>query len=232
MKQEVLKDTHFYEDNLYIGQDIENVYVNTKFAAEVEILNEIIDSGLDAKILRLGNLTGRLSDGKFQPNVEDNAFSNRVKALTELHAMPESMYEKYIEMTPIDVVSDAINKIMEISNKHIVYHLFNHNHIPMPFFIKILNSLGVNVEILDKNSFTKLLHSYMEDENKIKIIQGIIPDIAEDGTLEYNDNIIIDSEISKNIMHKVGFDWPILDKEYIVKYLEYLDKIGFLNLKL
>ena len=231
MKQAVLKNTHFYENNLYIGQDIENVYVNTKFAAEVEILNQIMDCGLDAKILRLGNLTGRLSDGKFQPNVEDNAFSNRVKALTELHAMPESMYEKYIEMTPIDVVSDAINKIMEISNKNIVYHLFNHNHIPMPYFVKILKSFGVNVEILNKESFTQLLYSYMEDEEKVKIIQGIIPDIAEDGTLEYNDNIIIDSDITKEIMHKVGFDWPTLGEDYIVKYLEYLNKIGFLNLK-
>ena len=39
MKQDVLKDTKFYENNLYIGQDIENVYVNTKFAAEALILN-------------------------------------------------------------------------------------------------------------------------------------------------------------------------------------------------
>lgn len=150
MKQAVLKDTNFNEKNLYIGQNIENVYVNTKFAAEVEILNAIIESGLNGKILRLGNLTGRFSDGKFQPNVEDNAFSNRVKALIEIHAMPKSMYEKYIEMTPIDVVSDAINKIMEISNKNIVYHLFNHNHIPMPYFVEILQSLGVKVDILEK----------------------------------------------------------------------------------
>ena len=230
MKQTVLKETHFDEKNLYIGQDIENVYVNTKFAAEVEILNAIIDNGLNAKILRLGNLTGRLSDGKFQPNVEEKAFSNRVKALIELHAMPKSMYEKYIEMTPIDVVSEAINNIMEISNKNIVYHLFNHNHIPMPYFVDILKSLGVNVNVLDKNSFTKLLHSYMQDEEKIKIIQGIIPDIAEDGSLEYNDNIIINSDISKKILHNVGFDWPILGEDYILKYLEYLQKINFLNL--
>lgn len=229
MKQAVLKDTNFNEKNLYIGQDIENVYVNTKFAAEVEILNAIIESGLDGKILRLGNLTGRFSDGKFQPNVEDNAFSNRVKALIEIHAMPKSMYEKYIEMTPIDVVSDAINKIMEISNKNIVYHLFNHNHIPMPYFVEILQSLGVKVDILAKNDFTNLLHDYMQDEEKIKIIQGIIPDIAEDGSLEYNDSIVINSDITKEILHNAKFNWPVLGKDYILKYLEYLEKIEFIN---
>ena len=230
MKQTVLKDTQFDERNLYIGQDIENVYVNTKFAGEVEILNAIIDNGLDAKILRLGNLTGRLSDGKFQPNVEENAFSNRIKALTDLHAMPKGMYEKYIEMTPIDVVSDAINRIMEIANNNIVYHLFNHNHIPMPYFVKILSSLGINIDILDKDRFKNLLHDYMTDEEKIKIIQGIIPDIAEDGYLEYNDNIIIKSDISQKILHNVGFNWPVLEKDYVLKYLQYLEKINFLSL--
>ena len=72
---------------------------------------------------------------------------------------------------------------------------------------------------------------YSTNEEKVKIIQGIIPDIAEDGTLEYNDNIIIASDITKKLMHKVGFDWPILEEDYIVKYLEYLNKIGFLNFK-
>ena len=168
-----MKDTNFNEKNLYIGQDIENVYVNTKFAAEVEILNAIIESGLDGKILRLGNLTGRFSDGKFQPNVEDNAFSNRVKALIEIHAMPKSMYEKYIEMTPIDVVSDAINKIMEISNKNIVYHLFNHNHIPMPYFVEILQSLGVKVDILAKNDSLICFMTICKMKKKLKLFKEL-----------------------------------------------------------
>ena len=116
---------------------------------------------------------------------------------------------------------------MEIENKNIVYHLFNHNHIPMPYFVDILKGLDVKVDILDKDNFTKLLHSYMQDEEKIKIIQGIIPDIAEDGSLEYNDNITINSDISQKILHNVGFDWPTLGENYILKYLEYLQRINF-----
>lgn len=228
--QSVDKNTHFDESKLSIGQNIDNVYVNTKFAAEVEVLNAIIEKGLDGKIIRLGNLTGRLSDGKFQPNVEENAFSNRIKTLISLKAMPEEMYKKYIEMTPIDVVSDAINKIMEISNKNIVYHLFNHNHIPMNYFINILKKLKINVNILSKSDFTKLLHSYMGNEDKINIIQGIIPDIAKDGSLEYSDNIVIKSDISQKMLSSLGFNWPLLNEDYILKYLNYLEKINFIQL--
>ncbi len=228
--QQSVKDEFFDESKLYIEQNIDNVYVNTKFAAEVEILNSIIDNNLDAKIIRLGNLTGRLSDGKFQPNVEDNAFSNRIKSLISIKAMPAKMYEKYIEMTPIDVVSNAINKIMEISNSNIVYHLFNHNHIPMKDFLNILSSFGVQVEILSQDEFKALLHEYMKDEDKIKLIEGIIPDIAEDGSLDYNDNIVTKSDISIKILDKVNFTWPILGREYILKYLLYLQKINFIDL--
>ena len=57
----------------------------------------------------------------------------------------------------------------------------------------------------------------------------IIPDIAEDGSLEYNDNIVINSDITKEILHNAKFNWPVLGKDYILKYLEYLEKIEFIN---
>jgi len=224
------KDTPFAEANLYIGQNIENVYVNTKFMAEVKILEAMEKSGLKANILRLGNLTGRLSDGKFQPNVEDNAFSNRIKSLTLLKAMSEDMYQKYIEMTPIDVVSCAINKIAEIDDKNIVYHLFNHNHIPMPNLVNMLRSLGCDINILNKSDFIDLIKQCLKDENRLSDIQGVIPDIAEDGSLEYNDTVIIKSDISQSILQQLDFKWPILDEHYLLKYLKYLQKIDFINL--
>lgn len=225
------KDTPFDESNLYIKQNIDNVYVNTKFIAEVKILEAMLEHDLDANIVRLGNLTGRLSDGKFQPNVEDNAFSNRVKTLTLLKAMSEEMYAKYIEMTPIDVVSCAINKIAEIADKNIVYHLFNHNHIPMPYLVDIFASLHCNIQVLNKYDFANLIRECLRDETKLSRVQGIIPDISEDGSLEYNDTVIIHSDISQSILEKVGFKWPILDEHYLLKYLQYLQKINFINLK-
>ena len=45
----------------------------TKFKAE-EVVLEYIEKGLEANILRVGNLTGRYSDLKFQHNVSENAF--------------------------------------------------------------------------------------------------------------------------------------------------------------
>ena len=53
---------------IYFGQNIENDYVRTKFLAERAILKARIERGLDAVILRAGNLMGRNTDGEFQIN--------------------------------------------------------------------------------------------------------------------------------------------------------------------
>lgn len=231
LQKDMAVGTNFDETNLYINQNIENVYVNTKFMAELKILEAILNSNLNAKILRLGNLTGRLSDGKFQPNVEDNAFSNRIKSLIFLKAISVEMYKKYIEMTPIDVVSQAINKIIEIKNSNIIYHLFNHNHIQMPDFVNTLASLGVKINVLNKKDFTFLIKSCINSEDKVKLIQGIIPDIAQDGSLEYNDTVVIKSDYSQKILKNVDFIWPKLEQDYLLKYLQYLQKINFIDLR-
>ena len=70
----------FDETCFYKNQNLENVYVCTKFKAEQIVLDYMI-KGLQANIVRIGNLTNRYSDLKFQYNAEDNAFANRIKTL-------------------------------------------------------------------------------------------------------------------------------------------------------
>ena len=54
-------DVIFRENNLYINQSLDNVYVRSKFEAERLILEYILN-GLDGYILRVGNLMNRYED--------------------------------------------------------------------------------------------------------------------------------------------------------------------------
>ena len=72
----------FYETNLFIGQKIKGIYTTTKYKAELIVLEAIYD-GLDAQILRLGNITNRYCDGVFQQNINNNAFAKRIKSFIE-----------------------------------------------------------------------------------------------------------------------------------------------------
>ena len=82
--------------------------------------------GLQANIVRIGNLTNRYSDLKFQYNAEDNAFANRINTLISLKIFPENNKDMYLEFTPVDVTAEAIIKIMQYFNtRHNMFHLYS-----------------------------------------------------------------------------------------------------------
>ena len=98
------------ESNFYIGQNLENLYVKSKFEAE-RVVFDAIAEGLEACILRMGNLTSRFSEGKFQQNHFENAFVNRLKSFLQIGVFPKDLLHLYCEFTPIDYCGDAIINI-------------------------------------------------------------------------------------------------------------------------
>ncbi len=70
-----LPDTTLMAENmLWFGQDLSNQYVRSKFDAEKAILTHIAAGNLRAKIIRVGNLMSRDSDGEFQANFVTSGF--------------------------------------------------------------------------------------------------------------------------------------------------------------
>lgn len=61
------------ENMLYYGQVQGSKYTDAKFLAEREILEKAA-SGMNAKIMRVGNLSARESDGEYQINFTANSF--------------------------------------------------------------------------------------------------------------------------------------------------------------
>ena len=75
-------NNYFDQKMLFVGQDIKsNQYVHSKFMAERVIYEEIIKTGLNAKVLRVGTLAPRTSDGKFQINLRTNNIMHNIPRL-------------------------------------------------------------------------------------------------------------------------------------------------------
>jgi nucleoside-diphosphate-sugar epimerase len=81
-------DTVLTEQMLRFGQDISNKYVRSKFTAERLVLEACAVDGLDAKIMRVGNLMARASDGEFQANFNTNSFLGMLKAYSVIGSVP------------------------------------------------------------------------------------------------------------------------------------------------
>ena len=64
---------------------------------------------------------------------------------------------------------------------------------------------------------------------KKEILSGIIHDIDSKKQLIYTSNVRVKYEFSEKYLEKIGFTWKEIDREYILKYMDYFKRIGFIN---
>ena len=218
--------TRFTEADLDVNQTLQNVYVESKYEAEQLILREI-NNGLNAQILRLGNITNRYKDGKFQINPKENSFVTKLESFIKLQMIPDNLLNTELQFTPVDVCAKAIILIIQNELKNFsIYHLINDNTITMQELVKNLKILQYPIEIVPINEFNKKVDQILQDKSKNNILFGIINDFGKDNIND--NNIQVSSELTKSFLSKVDFDWPKINDSYIKKYIQYLKQINLI----
>ncbi|GMQ60394.1 hypothetical protein AN1V17_47940 [Vallitalea sediminicola] len=215
IQHNLLKDI-FTEKDLYIGQHFsENEYILSKFLAESEIIKEI-ENGLSASIIRVGNLTQRTSDGKFQRNMDDNGFYGRLRELLILKRIPKELLNKKVEITPVDQCSDAIVKIIKSKPEYTgIYHVFNSNKVDVISILHIIEKMDYKILPVSMDNITALISVRKE---KLKHLLSI-----SNKNVPASENIAVDNNLTTNYLDKVGFTWDKIDEDYlraIIKNIE------------
>lgn len=88
--------TRLKENQLYFGQHEGSKYTLSKFLAERAILEEV-SKGFNAKIMRVGTLAARNSDGEYQINFTTNTFMGRLKSTLLIGKYPYEAMEMPFE---------------------------------------------------------------------------------------------------------------------------------------
>ncbi|MDQ0232873.1 non-ribosomal peptide synthetase [Metabacillus malikii] len=224
------KQRIFTENHLSIQQDIfNNVYIKSKFEAEARII-EAQKAGLQVSIYRVGNLMGRLADGVFQENIEENAFYRKVKFLMDYKVIPDPLLHQSIELTPVDICSKAIVQIMQtVESDRNVFHLFNHNVMKMDEILAILHSLGIKVTILPEEKFREWISQEFQ-HNQNDLLSTMIPELVKVESEPYQWEVEIDSSFTRRYLEKLDFvEYPNIETNYIEKLLEHMKKVGYIN---
>lgn len=222
------KSVDFSENNLYIGQHYtENVYVNSKLESE-NIVYNYMKKGLRGKVLRIGILSGRRSDGRFQENISANAFYGRIKSFVNLNAMAKNLLAQRIEFTPVDDCAKAIvllAKTSEMDNK--IFHLYNHNLVSLRMVIDALKEQGFNIQILSDEAFRARILAYSKSMNDS--ITAIVNDFNTTNlSLDYNFTVNIKSDFTQNALRSLGFTWRRIDKDYLNIIIKYMKDVNFI----
>lgn len=224
------QEKKLYEYELYFGQSLSNKYIDTKFRAEKAVL-EAVAQGMKGKVIRVGNLMSRVSDGEFQINSVTNGFMRTLRGYVALGRFPVSMLDMPAEFSPIDSTAEAIVKLSAAQGGFTVFHAYSSYLIQMADVIEQMNASGILVETVSDEEFQQTLLAALENEEKNELISGLIAYASSDAdhSTAYID---ADNSFTTKALYRLGFKWPMPDSSYLRNALKALETLGFFDGKL
>ncbi len=214
------------ENDLYFNQHITNEYVRTKFLAERKVLEAVLD-GLDAKIIRAGNLMSRNSDGEFQINFITNGFLRTLRGYSAIGAFPMSGMHEGVEFSPIDITAAAVLKLAPTNSKFIIFHACNSHRIYMSDVIYAMKNHGFKIEIVPDDEFEKLVNKYASAHEGSDAVSGLIAYTSRGTTSIYELDYV--NDFTTQVLYRLGFKWPITDDSYLENAIKALDNLEFFD---
>ncbi|MSA72245.1 non-ribosomal peptide synthetase [Holdemania massiliensis] len=189
----------FTEMDLDIGQNWQdNLYIESKFMAEQRVLTAR-SQGLPVRILRLGRLVGRHTDGQFQLACQNNAFWRICQGLRQVGMLPAALAEMPVEVSAVDECARAAALICTtpLSVAHLANpHLLTFKEI---FYdLPQVSDAQFQQQLKTWQKHGALLGSLIEEMNAL---QKQPPQIQADCTL------------TLNTLRQVGFTWSIPDPD-------------------
>ena len=213
------------ENELYFGQIIENDYIRTKFLAERAVLAACAEGRLDAKIIRVGNLMSRKSDGEFQINFVTNGFMRALNAYKTLGQFPMGAMHAPAEFSPIDSTAAAVLTLASGRNDFTVFHAYNTHKIYMSDVIYAMRAYGFEIEIVSDEVFARTLKEAAAQEEKSEAVLGLVAYASDDENRRYE--ILSENQFTAEVLYRLGYKWPITDDAYLENAIRALDTLEF-----
>ena len=219
-------DRVFGENDLYIGQNITNEYIRTKFLAERAVL-DAVSGGIDAKIIRVGNLMSRDSDGEFQINFITNGFLRSLRGYKAVGKFPMGSMHEITEFSPIDSTALAVLRLVQTDRRFTVFHACNSHHIYMADLIYAMKNHGFDIDIVRDEDFEEAVKEFAKSSKDSDAVSGLI------AYTSHNENEIYTMEYSNRftaqILYRLDYKWPVTDDRYLESAIEALDRLAFFD---
>ena len=212
-------DVRLSEQDLWLGQNIDvNKYVYSKYKAEELVLDAIAHHGLNAKIMRVGNLSARQKDGEFQINFQTNNFLSRLRAYAVIGMVPYEDLERRYEFSPIDEVARAIMLLATTPKACVVFHPYN---VHRQFLADILNgfaSAGIVLQRVEKDVFQQALGKMMDNPDLVTLLRPLMAyNLSSSHDMRWIESV---NSYTTQVLYRFGFQWPPTARGYIRRFVD------------
>ena len=221
-----IKDDVYTEQRLYMGQYLGNKYIYSKFMAERLILDAVALHGLGAKIMRVGNLAARSTDGEFQANFSTNSFMGRIRIYNMLGCCPYALRNKQVEFSPINEVAHAICLLATTPKECTVFHPYN---IHGQFLGDVLSGLAKvtgGIRFVEQEEFQLTMDEAGQDPQKAKQMAALLAyqDMAHG---QKTADVKRDNDYTTQVLYRLGFAWSPTSWDYVERMLTAIGGFGF-----
>ena len=212
-----------HESELFLIDSLDNKYLLSKYHAEQKMF-QAIREGLDGKVIRVGNLMGRYSDGEFQVNMNTNAFLSALRGFAVIGKFPLGHATDIVSLSPIDLTARAIVLLAGTDQKFTAFHADNRNSFDEMQIIDACNRSHITIEPVDDEVFQDAYQEFLANKEKNGSISGLITTERPDQHM-----VAIDNAFTANILYRLGFQWPLPDTSYLDKVIQALYTMDFFN---
>ena len=212
------------EQSFYYGQTLDNKYTSSKLMGERMLLEAVAEHGLDGKVIRVGTLAARESDGEFQINFLTNNFMGRLRSYELLGCFPYQMIENQVCMGPIDTSCSAFLKLAKTPKECTVFNAVNNHTLPLGDIIRQMNEAGIPIRFVEYEEFAEALNEAQKDPDKAAILSSMT---AYMNTAHGKKVIALpfESHYTTQILARMGFFWNASNERYVNDFINVL--MGF-----
>lgn len=211
----------FTEGQLFVGQEIHSQYIYSKFLAEYELIRSGLNRNLRFKIMRVGNLQGRSSDGEFQMNMRSNHFTRQLSSYVKMGIVPRTVYQAGVNFSPVDEVAHMIGVLLEVENPRGVYHVYPAKEVEFSRIFAALKRQGMKVLVLPDQEFEKEFSLIRADPDRQKQAEGLLLERPDERYLD----TAMSQEMTQRTLEALGERWIPATEEYLEKYIEALNTL-------
>ena len=215
------------EDMLYEGQRIRSQYVHSKIMGERCVLDAVATKGLDGKIMRVGTLSARSTDGEYQINFQTNSFVGRLRVYHMLGAFPYAGYDMPVEFSPINEVATAICLLAQTPKEYTVFHPFNNHNRLLGDVVQDFNTDdATTLKFVEVEEFSRLMQEAEKDEEKQKMLSAL---------LAYNKHsqgekvvpLEKSNRFTMQVLLRMGFRWTMTSDDYVERFFDVMRNFNY-----
>ena len=213
---------------LYFGQFLDNRYMRSKFLAERVILEAVARHGLNAKIMRVGNLAARSYDGEFQANFQSNSYMGRLKVFSTLGCCPIDEYDSQAEFSPVNETAKAVVLLASTPKECNVFQPFNNHTDLLGDILAGFEKIGKSIRYVEEDQFQQAILEAGKDPKKASLMSALLAyqDMTHGQkavTIERN------NRYTSAVLLRLGFHWSAPDSAYVNRMLTAISQLGFFD---